>query len=459
MGSVKAGNIGNVRKSKYVSVLYWVLFYTYTFLVATRWFIYEDSFIGEEFSRAMLFSHVVLLGSIIVGFFFLKKRNLDFPKKVLSIVVVLMLLFGAIFTEVRTNLVFILILAAILGQLADCSLLTYIYEMNNAERLFGIVGCHLLVAVLSVINCFFTRETAVFSWIMFSLAALSALCCMFETKSDEPVAPIAEPFQKKLYVPLVLACFGAFFSVASVMTIIAKISLTLPSARFFFYGGAAIGAVAYYLTYRFAPKPATLTLVAGFASSGISIGLFLSAQNDAYLYVSAFFGGAAFNFCMMNLYYILCTMIKKYSNSNMLKLAPITSNFVGILIVVFVWFVTRKLDTNALYAVLVVCLAGNLVILGLSVLWDKGVAVTAKQEEYMRFDTLLTKEQAFASVGLTEKEIEVANYLLEGLPLKEIAAKMFVSENTVKTHRSNVYRKVEVSSREELVKKVSETIR
>ena len=456
MTNIKAGNIVNVRKTKYVSVLYWTLFYTYTFLIATNWFIYEAPFVAESFSRALLYSHIALLGSIIVGFFFLRKKNLDLPKRILNIVVVLLLLFGAIFAEVRTHLAYILVVALLLGQLADCSLLTYIYEMNNAERLFGIVGCHLLVAVVAVVNCFFTRETAAFHWIMFGLALAASVCCFVEKKSDEPVATVNEPFHKKLYFPLILAGFGAFFTVCSGMSVIAKVSATLPDARFFYYGGAVLGAVSYYLIYRFAAKPATLSLSAGFASSSLCIALFLAADGNAFYCASAVFGGAAFNFCMMNLYYILCTIIKKYSNSNMLKVAPISMNFVGILTVVAYWYMCRDLSAASLDVVLTVCLAGNLAILCTNVLWEKGLSLTARQEEYVRLDTTVTKAQVYEIVGLTEKEKEVANYLIEGLSLKEIAAKLFVSENTVKTHRSNVYRKMEVSSRDELVKKVSQ---
>ena len=456
MGSIKAGNIGNIRKSKYVSVLYWMLFYTYTFLIATEWFIYETPFVTDGFSRALLYSHIALLGSIIVGFLFLKKRNLDVPKRILSILVVVLIMFGAIFARMRTHLAYILVLAVLLGQLADCSLLTYIYEMNNAERLFGIVSCHLLVAAVAVVNCFFTRETAVFHWVMFALALAAAVCCFFETHGDEPVAIVNEQFHKKLYVPLILAGFGAFFTVCSGMGIIATVSATLPDARFFYYGGAALGAVIYYLLYRFADKPATLTLTAGFASSGLCIGLYLAAQSNTFYFASAVFGGIAFNFCMMNLYYMLCTIIKKFSNSNMLKVAPISMNFVGILAAIVYWYACRYLSAKAINIILIVCLAGNLVILATSMLWEKGLSLTARQEEYVRLDTIVTKAQVYEIVGLTEKEKEVAECLLEGLALKEIAAKLFVSENTVKTHRSNIYRKMGVSSREELVKKLAQ---
>lgn len=57
----------------------------------------------------------------------------------------------------------------------------------------------------------------------------------------------------------------------------------------------------------------------------------------------------------------------------------------------------------------------------------------------------------FAEVGLTAREKEVSRLLLEGLSNKEMAGKLFISENTLKTHLRNIYRKFGVSKRNELI--------
>lgn len=51
---------------------------------------------------------------------------------------------------------------------------------------------------------------------------------------------------------------------------------------------------------------------------------------------------------------------------------------------------------------------------------------------------------------LTPKEQEVLQLLRAGIKRKDIAAQLCLSENTVKTHIRNLYRKIGVSSREEL---------
>jgi DNA-binding NarL/FixJ family response regulator len=52
---------------------------------------------------------------------------------------------------------------------------------------------------------------------------------------------------------------------------------------------------------------------------------------------------------------------------------------------------------------------------------------------------------------LTKREREIAILLSEGLSCPVIAEKLFLSLQTVKTHCKNIYRKLEVNSRYELI--------
>lgn len=56
---------------------------------------------------------------------------------------------------------------------------------------------------------------------------------------------------------------------------------------------------------------------------------------------------------------------------------------------------------------------------------------------------------------LTQREKEVVDLLRKGLTCKEIARSLFVSEHTVKTHVKNIYRKLEVKTRVELLLKLT----
>ncbi len=52
---------------------------------------------------------------------------------------------------------------------------------------------------------------------------------------------------------------------------------------------------------------------------------------------------------------------------------------------------------------------------------------------------------------LTKREREIAILLSEGLSCPAIAKKLFLSLQTVKTHCKNIYRKLGVNSRYELI--------
>jgi DNA-binding CsgD family transcriptional regulator len=52
---------------------------------------------------------------------------------------------------------------------------------------------------------------------------------------------------------------------------------------------------------------------------------------------------------------------------------------------------------------------------------------------------------------LSRREQDVARLVLDGLPTREIAGRLFISERTVETHLANIFDKIEVHSRGELV--------
>ncbi|MEO1173217.1 MAG: response regulator transcription factor [Myxococcota bacterium] len=67
-----------------------------------------------------------------------------------------------------------------------------------------------------------------------------------------------------------------------------------------------------------------------------------------------------------------------------------------------------------------------------------------------------TNTAAIASLGITERELEVLGLIAVGKTNKEIASRLFVSANTVKTHVTHVYQKLGVSRRTQAVLKARE---
>ncbi len=53
--------------------------------------------------------------------------------------------------------------------------------------------------------------------------------------------------------------------------------------------------------------------------------------------------------------------------------------------------------------------------------------------------------------GLSNRESEVAELVTQGLSNKEVASRLFVTEKTVKFHLTNIYKKMNVKSRAQLI--------
>lgn len=54
-------------------------------------------------------------------------------------------------------------------------------------------------------------------------------------------------------------------------------------------------------------------------------------------------------------------------------------------------------------------------------------------------------------LGITARELEILQLMAEGLSNRELAEKLFVSENTVKTHLSRVFEKLDAKRRTQAV--------
>ena len=70
--------------------------------------------------------------------------------------------------------------------------------------------------------------------------------------------------------------------------------------------------------------------------------------------------------------------------------------------------------------------------------------------------SFLCDQQKLASLGITPRELEILALIAEGLSNKEIAARVFVSENTVKTHTSRVFDKLGARRRTQAVQVAKE---
>ena len=90
----------------------------------------------------------------------------------------------------------------------------------------------------------------------------------------------------------------------------------------------------------------------------------------------------------------------------------------------------------------------------LLVWFSSRTAATARVEDESRQESVF--RQAVDGCGLTDREFDVAFYTYRGYSAKKTAEALFVSESTVKSHLSHVYRKLGIHSKQELIAFVDE---
>jgi LuxR family maltose regulon positive regulatory protein len=91
----------------------------------------------------------------------------------------------------------------------------------------------------------------------------------------------------------------------------------------------------------------------------------------------------------------------------------------------------------------------------LSTLPDAGVLETLLAEKEAHIHERHRRE-GFLGESLSESELRVLRLLAEGRSLREVSRELYLSSNTVKTHRRTIYRKLGVSSREEALLRAAE---
>jgi DNA-binding CsgD family transcriptional regulator len=87
-----------------------------------------------------------------------------------------------------------------------------------------------------------------------------------------------------------------------------------------------------------------------------------------------------------------------------------------------------------------------------------GVKLTSKQERVVTKEVPVPTGEPFRpddskreALSITPRELEVLELIAQGLSNREIAEKLFVSENTVKTHSSRVFDKLGAKRRTQAV--------
>ena len=126
----------------------------------------------------------------------------------------------------------------------------------------------------------------------------------------------------------------------------------------------------------------------------------------------------------------------------------------GILIAVLKWTQYRFLVVEHSIEIYGGLIAATFAVLGI---W-LGLKLTGRQQRIVIREApvpagppFIPDEKKREALGITRRELEILELIAQGLSNREIAGKLFVSENTVKTHSSRVFDKLGAKRRTQAV--------
>jgi len=129
----------------------------------------------------------------------------------------------------------------------------------------------------------------------------------------------------------------------------------------------------------------------------------------------------------------------------------------ALLLVLLKWLEWRFIivdHTIELYAgCIAIIFTGLGIWLALKLSKPKTTIITVEKELRVNNDTFVLNEAALDETGISKRELDVLLLMAQGLSNQEIAERLFVSLNTIKTHSSNVFAKLDVERRTQAVEK------
>ena len=113
-------------------------------------------------------------------------------------------------------------------------------------------------------------------------------------------------------------------------------------------------------------------------------------------------------------------------------------------------FLVRDLSLEFYMSVVAVVFAAMGAWAGLKLTRKKTVVITVPAVDFK------VDDEKVKTLGISKREYEVLELMAKGLSNQEIADRLFVSLNTIKTHSSNLFLKLETKRRTQAIQKAKE---
>lgn len=185
--------------------------------------------------------------------------------------------------------------------------------------------------------------------------------------------------------------------------------------------------------------------------------MWLDRSITSYLIINTLMLGA-FGVCDLFWWSILGSYLDYHDNAAQIFGAGLSMNVLGVLLGGIIGNKITSVESHYLLASVIALVVVFTALIILPVLNFQLNRHLKDHEFLMKFTGVEEREQGMDIINfkvdkqLTEKETEVVKLLLKGYTYKVIAKNLFISENTIKYHIKNIYQKLNINNKMELIK-------
>lgn len=452
----KVTYIKNIRKKIIPYMLCWIFFYTWMVLFFTWWV--------NDFDNSLLFSknqlfivYLLLLIFIAIIIFIVHPKKFKRYYFVGGVGSTLLLIMFYLSTYINFFKYTLYIFPLFIGLTFIGLLQMFIYIMNNTEKFYSLVFSNFLLILIVILQ---DIKLINFSNNFFALVVslIISTIPIIKTNDNDYVleekeySRTAPKISKVLYISLILNCIFLVFERGVGRGLLLLANDMYPfNLEIYYYLGALVGCIIMFLLFNYVKRCNSLAWNTTFSLFILASFLYMWPSSEFIKNLFAFVLGIGVMMGINFMYYMLGVISKKYWDFSYIRYNILITGLIGC---GFGTLLGNYIYSSGNEKIVLIILTISVFII-ISLLIISPLLITTFFNDKWTEDATKAlidnlNKRKFDKYNLTLKEMEVCNYIVNNYTVRQIAASMKISENTVKFHKKQIFKKVGVSSKNEL---------
>jgi len=446
-------NISSIRKEALPYFAGWIIIstwlYCFFFPNGSLLFLAKEMLTGYE----RISIYVWMIFCPIIAIFF--KPSIYVSKTMYSTLIAIIVYICSIFFHVGpVELAFQIIIAVAASHISASCGFGFFMILNNTEKFYSMIITILLPKLIIFFQSLLVENhKGPFMLEYLSLCCLLSLfiCSIYFFKDKEIIPCIGKKVNsKKIYLILIIVLIVLVYNdvIAPLTLVQMKITLERPLEKFYLVGIIAGLLITLILQKRF---KVNIYIMLNISLAVLSVGFVVSTLTNGYMSaanISAVCFGVSYSIGIVNVYYFAGYMNKKFQNITIYRIGMLLCTF-SYLLGFGAIYLFRNVPIISSAVSVCFIIAFFMISPILMKLLYTGEWIDDSYRQDVTYESNLRAK--LKELRLSPKEIEVCELLLQGYTLRQSAAMIGISYSTVNTYCTNLYRKLDINSRTELI--------